>query len=104
MRSGIVQPNVYTWKDPDPVFVYGEAVVTQGLEVRDMTNGYGAVSRGLLWELYDIWIDSQYYDGRSTTWTAAAGSSIITNWTDANPVITTTWTPVQYGIWGEYTP
>jgi hypothetical protein len=100
-RSGIVQPDVDTAWAPNPVFPYGEAIVTQGLEVRDGIDGYGAVSRGFLWELYSIWLDLNFYDGISTSWSAGE-TAITTSWTDANAPITTTWTPEQYGVYGEY--
>lgn len=72
---------MYNVKDVNDVWPYGESLVSSGLMVRDAVNGYGLVTRGFLWQLYDIWIDT----------TAAAN-------------ITTTWTPTQYGIWGEYAP
>lgn len=92
MSSGIVTPSVYDYKDPNPVFVYGEPLVTFGFENMGVINGLGLVSRGLLWNLYDIWFDNDYY------------SQITTSWSNADSVITTTWTNLQFGMSGEYTP
>lgn len=91
-RSGIVQPDVYSYNSPNPVFVYGEALLSGGLANRQATNGYGMVTRGLLWQLYDIFIDTEYI------------SPITTTWASSESVITTTWTSPQYGMWGDYTP
>lgn len=102
-RSGVVQPNIDTYWAPDPVFPYGEALVTAGfVNARSMTNGLGLVTRGLLWQLYDIWFDQEYYDGLGTVW-ANSDSILTTNWTSPAP-ISTTWTSSQYSQWGEYTP
>lgn len=91
-RSGIIQPDVFSYKDPNPIFPYGESIVSGGLAVRSAVNGYGAVSRGLLWQLYDIWIDTEYF------------APITTTWSSSESVITTVWTSPQFGIYGEYTP
>lgn len=80
-RSGIVQPDVFSYKSPNPLQVYGESVVDRGLVVRDATNGYGLLTFGLVWEQYQIWADKDYLANISTSWTAAAGASITTVWT-----------------------
>ena len=101
----IVTPDVYSYLSPDPIFPYGEATVSCGLVNRGTINGYGAVTRGFLWQLYDIWTDTQFYAHLATAWTAAAGASISTTWTAASgSSVTTIWTPTQFGIWGEYSP
>ena len=75
--SGLIQsPASYTTYFPS-----GEALATRGLENRGIQNGFGLVTRGLVWQMYDIWFDVDYYKS-----------------------ITTTWTPVQFGVWGEYSP
>lgn len=72
---------------------YGEAIVSRGLEVRDAINGLGLVSFGLLWQKFDIWLDTQVVAPLTTVWSAAAGSSVSTTWTAAaGASITTTWT------------
>ena len=91
-RSGIIQPDVFSYKDPNPIFPYGESIVSGVLAVRSAVNGYGAVSRGLLWNLYDVWIDTEYY------------APITTTWSSSESVITMVWTSPQFGIYGEYTP
>lgn len=100
----IVRPDIYSYLSPDPIFPYGEAVLTGGLENRGAINGYGAVTRGFLWQLYDIWTDVQYYSSITTTWSVAAGSSIATTWqAAAGASISTTWNSVRFGVWGDYT-
>lgn len=79
-------------QDPNKYSFYGEALLSNGLVVRHAINGIGLVTRGLVWQLYDIFIDTGAEDG------------ITTSWSDSESAITTTWTPVQYGIWGEYLP
>lgn len=99
----IITPDVYSYKDPQPIQPYGEAVVTMGLEVRDATNGYGIISRGLLWELQAIWLDIQAVAPLMTSWTDAPGASIITTWAPASgSSLSTSWTPSQFGIFGDY--
>ena len=75
----IIQPEVYSWIDPDPIDPYGVAIVDLGFTEGNMINGYGLLSRGLLWQFYDVWCDQQFYD------------NISTNWSDDDEVITTTW-------------
>lgn len=102
-RSGIIAPDVYSYRDPQPIQVYGEALVSFGLEVRDGIDGYGLVSRGLLWELQAIWLDIQEAAPILTSWTASAGASIVTTWTAASgSSVSTSWTPSQFGIFGDY--
>lgn len=68
-RSGLIQPEQTTFLAPNPVFPYGEAMLTRGLEANDTIDGIGLISRGLLWSLYNIWFDVEYYDNLSTVWT-----------------------------------
>ncbi len=86
----IIEEDVYSYKDPDPIVPYGVGIVTFGLTQWDALDGYGPSSRGLLWQLYQIWFDTEFYDNISTSWTND-NSSITTSWTDDNAVITTTW-------------
>ncbi len=99
----IITPEVYSYKDIDPYVVYGEAVVSSGLEVRQAINGAGLTTRGLIWQLYDIWIDTEYYAPLVTSW-ANSEASVTTTWTSSEANVTTTWADVQYGVWGEFTP
>lgn len=78
--------------DPNRYTTYGEAIETNGLVVRHDINGVGLVTRGLVWQLFDVFIDVGSVDG------------ITTSWSDSQSAITTTWTDSQYGIYGEYTP
>lgn len=94
MISTLVTPPVLNALSyPDPTFVYGEPVVTFGFENKGVVNGFGLVTRGLVWQVYDLWFDNHYYSNLTTTWSAASGSSI-----------TTTWNSPQFGMFGEYTP
>lgn len=86
----LVEPDVYSYKDPDPIVPYGVAISTFGLTQTDVYNGYGAVSRGLLWQLYDIWLDYELYDSVTTSW-ANSDSVITTTWADSDSVISTSW-------------
>lgn len=102
-RSGIIQPDAYSGMSPDAVFPYGEAIVSGGLVTRHSTNGYGLVTFGFLWQLYDIWLDNQALAPITTTWAEASGASITTTWSAAaGSSVSTSWTAVQFGIWGEY--
>lgn len=78
--------------DSNNITVYGEAVVSGGLEVRDGVSGYGLVTRGFIYELYNIWLDIQ------------AAAPITTTWANSNSSITTTWTPSSQGLFGDYPP
>ena len=53
--------------DPLDFHVYGEALLTNGLVVRHAVNGYGLLTDGLLWQLYDIFINTE--SSLTTTWT-----------------------------------
>lgn len=99
----IVTPEVYSYQDTQHIHVYGESVVSSGLEVRDAVDGYGLISRGLLWELEAIWFDPELVDGITTSW-SASDTVITTVWTDSNSSVTTSWNQVQFGYWGDYYP
>lgn len=77
---GIIEEDFYSYKSPDPIVPYGMGIGSFGLTQGDVSNGYGLVSRGLLWQLYQIWLDVESYD------------NISTSWADSDAVITTTWT------------
>jgi hypothetical protein len=90
--------------DKNFVFPYGEAILSNGLEVRDAVNGYGLVSRGFLWQLYDIWLDITASAPLVTSWSNSQ-TSITTIWSNiASSSIVTAWTPTQFGVYGEYSP
>ena len=89
--------------DPNRYTTYGEAIETNGLEVRHGINGVGLLTRGLVWQLFDVYLLTESVDGITTSWSDSEGS-ITTTWSDSESAITTTWTDVQYGIYGEYTP
>ena len=95
MANPIIDPNYY--------FTYGEGIVSSGFVVRDGINGVGLVTRGFIWQLYDIWVGREATDSLSTSWSNAE-ASLTTNWTNMDTGISTTWTDMQYGISGEYTP
>lgn len=86
----LVEPNVYSYKDPNPIDPYGVAICSLGLTQWDMVNGYGPLTRGLLWQFYDVWCDVEFYDNLSTSW-SNSNSVITTTWTNSNSVISTTW-------------
>lgn len=93
-------------KDPNSHTVYGEAIVSDGLEVRDGVSGSGLISDGFVWEGYEIWMWPQDATPITTGWTPMIGwsgsaSMIATGWTaaagysgSASP-ITTMWTASQ---------
>jgi hypothetical protein len=82
MFSSLVMPQVLdAYQNPDPVYVYGEPLCDFGLCNRMSVNGLGLVTRGLLWQLWDIYFDVDYYS-----------------------TISTTWTNVQFGAYGDYPP
>lgn len=93
MISGLVTPPIYSYLYPNPFFVYGEPLETFGFENHGVVNGVGLVTRGLVWQYFDLWMDMDYYSNLSSTWVDAAGSSI-----------STTWSSVQFGMWGPYDP
>jgi hypothetical protein len=65
-------------------FCYGEALVDFGLVVGCGIDGNGLVTRGLVWQGYEIW--------------GPAVGPVTTSWADSNPVITTVWSLT----WAEY--
>lgn len=75
----------YNYHDQYGFFAYGEALVTFGLVEISAINGFGLVTRGLIWQGYDIWGP---YAGASlsTSWSAQAGASTLS----------TTWTPATF--------
>lgn len=77
--------------------------MTSGLAVRDGINGPGILTRGFIWQLYDIWVGRESTDSLSTSWSNAE-ASLTTNWSLIDTGISTTWTDMQYGTSGEYTP
>lgn len=99
----IVKPDIYSYKTIEPIFPYGEALTTFGLMNRHAIDGFGVVTRGLLWEMYQIWIDTTFYAPITTTW-ANTETLLTTVWTAVGSSLTTAWTPTQFGIYGEYTP
>ncbi len=104
MRSGIVQPNLYDYKDPNPYWVYGDALVSRGLFNRYATNGVGLVTDGLVWELYDIYHDVDWMSKTITTWANAfPGTTIVTTWTPAigSSIAPTVWAGVTFSHWGD---
>lgn len=93
-----------TVKDPNSHVVYGESVVSGGLNVRHGISGAGLISKGFIWEGYEIYLWPQDASPIVTGWTAAAGYSgsatlIATGWTAAAgysgcaaaSLISTTW-------------
>lgn len=80
-------------QDPNSLFPYAESVSTFGTNVAlQGADGFGLVSRGLLWGVYNIWFDLDANDGLSTTWTSS------------NSNITTTWTACTGGLYGQAPP
>lgn len=76
--------------DPNEIFPYAESVSNFGTCVSAQGgNGFGLLTRGLLWQAYDIWFDVDAHDG------------ITTSWTSSNASITTTWTLCGGGVYGE---
>src|SRR5574343_757579 len=97
----IIEPDVYSYKDVEPIVPYGVAMTNLGLTAWDMIDGYGLLSRGLLWEFYQIWCDQEAYDNLSTSWANGnsavktnwtAQASVTTTWADSNSAVTTNWT------------
>lgn len=86
----IVEEDFYSYKDPEKIVPYGMGIVSFGLTQGDVSNGYGLLTRGLLWQLYQIWLDVELYDSISTSWTDS-DSVITTTWTNDNASITTNW-------------
>ena len=106
MTSGLVTPPIYNYASPDPVFVYGEPLLNYSLSNHGAVNGLGLASRGLLWQLFDLWCDVDYYSTVSTSWSQAIGASLTTTWAAAagSTITSTTWTSPQYGMFGPYPP
>lgn len=97
----IVTPEVYSYKDTQSIFPYGEAMMNDGLVVRDAVDGFGLMTDGFLWELEAIWIGSQ--SAISTVWSALAGaSSLSTSWSPIVGVTVTNWTAST--VFGEMPP
>lgn len=84
-------------------FVYGEALVDQGLVVGYAVDGLGLSTRGLIWTGMNIYYDVDAGSGISTSWTNTE-TPITTAWTPTESVITTTWTGSAGGMYGEYGP
>lgn len=82
---------VYSYKDQEPIVPFGEALLSFGLEVRDGISGFGQLTRGLLWEYSNIWIDIDAAAPISTSW-QSADTSITTSWTSSDASLVTTWT------------
>lgn len=80
-------------RDQNDVSVYGEALLTDGLVVRHGINGYGLLTRGFLWQLYDIFIDVDRANQISTSWSNIA--SVTTSWTNTETSLTTNWTDIS---------
>ncbi len=98
---GIIAEDVTSQNATDPVAVYGLALLTGGLSVGGAIDGFGAITRGFLWQLYKIWFDPQFYSPLTTTW-ADSNAAITTSWANSNTVITTTWTDTGSGAEGNY--
>lgn len=86
-------------RDQFQFFPYGNAIETFGLVNIAAINAFGLVTRGFIWQAYDIWTPSAGYTslgyaGIATGWTASLGySSITTTWSAASGAsISTTWT------------
>jgi hypothetical protein len=96
MISSLITPPVYDIQGtPDPTFVYGEPLVTYGLEnAGSAVNGFGLLTRGLIWQVLDIWFDVDYYNS----------NTVVNTWSSPQDIspITTTWTNPQYGMLGPY--
>lgn len=86
----IIRPDVYSYKDTQNIQVYGEALLSYGLEVRDGINGYGLVTRGFLWETQAIWLDIEF------------AAPLATSWSNSDAMISTAWTTSAGGIFGDY--
>lgn len=77
-------------QDQNSTFPYAESVSTFGTCVpMQGGNGYGLVTRGLLWQWWDIWFNQDAADGVVTTWTAS------------NTFVETTWDPCIGGVFGQ---
>jgi hypothetical protein len=85
MISVLVTPPIWQTQTffPDPIFVYGDPLANFGFTNFGAINGLGLVTRGLLWQQFDMWCDVDYYK-------------------DQNASPTTVWTSPQYGMFGVY--
>ena len=101
ITSGIITPPADTSpKSANPIYVYGEALVSKGLFTRSAVNGIGLVTNGLCWQYRDIWLDVDYYSNLSTVWTSPTGVM----WGNSGGPLTTTWTSPTLGMWGDVLP
>lgn len=93
-------------KDKSSFSVYGQSLLDYGLCVTDGISGVGLITRGLVWEGYEIWLFTQDVAPVTTGWTAAIGwsggaSLITTSWSGASTP-TTAWTLSDSGMNGEF--
>lgn len=88
------QPNQYQ----NQLATYGLGLESSGLTVMGAVDGMGLASMGFLWTLGAYWLDFDT-SPTSTSWSASEGA-ITTNWS-SEAAVSTTWTPVDNGIWGE---
>lgn len=72
--------NTYSPSDQNAYFCYGMPLLDVGLAMQSANNGVGLVTRGLVWQAYDIW-GSNGDENISTTWIADASQSVTTTWT-----------------------
>jgi hypothetical protein len=78
--------------DQNAYYPFGMPVLDQGLVHQYANNGIGLLTKGLVWQAYDIW-GPNGDEKITTSWTADPSSSITTTWTsDSSSSITTTWT------------
>lgn len=100
-------------KDKSSISVYGQSLLNYGVCVSDAISGVGLITKGFLWQGYEIWLWREDSDPVSTGWTAAAGYSgsatlVTTSWTSAAgysggvSLVTTAWTSPSGGMNGEF--
>jgi hypothetical protein len=84
MISTIVTPPIFETTNylPDPIFIYGDPLCNFGFTNFGAINGLGLVTRGLLWQMFDMYYDVDYYKDQNTSPTA--------------------WTSPRYGRYGVY--
>ena len=75
--------NRFNVADANSYFMYGMALLDGGLAVQSANNGVGLVTRGLVWQGYDVWGPDEFF-GVTTSWSADPSSSITTTWTADN--------------------
>ena len=88
-------------------YSYGESNVDFGLVVGYATNGYGLVTRGLVWQASEIWGPAVGYSSLTTSWAAPSGySALATSWAAPSgySALTTGWTLSRLGVFGEIPP